>query len=161
MKATTRVLAKACYVVFGAGLLVAGASVLLIGAGLVPDTHRDAIATESRGDLNALHVGQEFGSLLVFVGLITFWFLRHYERSRFFHWSMTAFWGLFALVHWVDVRGQPPSVVGPLVTTVPFILFASVGLLRAATENDRTASGREAWPTGLKDRDRSGPHHRE
>jgi hypothetical protein len=137
MKATTRVLAKGCYGVFGAGLLVAGASVLLVGAGLMPDAHRDAIVAETRGDLDTLHVAQEFGSLLVFAGLITFWFLWHYERSQFFHWSMTAFWALLALVHWFDVRGPSPSVVGPLVTTVPFILFASVGLLRVATEGDR------------------------
>jgi hypothetical protein len=137
MNVATRVLTKSCYGVFGTGLLAAGASILLVGAGLVPDVHRDAIAAESRGGLDALHVGQEFGSLLVFAGLITFWFLRHYERSRFYHWSMTAFWGLFALVHWFDVRGQPPSIVGPLVTTVPFVLFAAIGLLRATTEDDR------------------------
>ena len=139
----TRILAKTCYGVFGTGLLVAGASVLLVGWGLLSDAHRDAIVAESRGDLDALHVGQEFGSVLVFAGLITFWFLRHYERSRFFHWSMTAFWGLFALAHWLDVRGQPPSLAGPLVTTVPFTVFASIGLLRAATEGDVRGDPRE------------------
>jgi hypothetical protein len=159
MKAATRVLAKACYGLFGAGMLVAGASVLLVGAGLLANAHRDAIVAESRGDLDALHVGQEFGSLLVFAGLMSFWFIRHYDRSRFFHWALTAFWGLLALVHWFDVRGPSPSVVGPLVNTIPFALFVAVGLLRAVTEGEpdrgetRSAVSREQPP-----RPESSPH---
>jgi hypothetical protein len=92
---------------------------------------------------------QELGSVLVFVGLITFWFLRHYEQSQPFHWSMTAFWGLFALAHWFDVRSPFPSVGGPLMTTLPFLLFVLIGLLRLATEGARerdearSAAGRE------------------
>src|SRR5262245_56291566 len=97
---TTRVLAKTCYGVFGTLFLAAGASVLLVNTGLLPDALRDAVGEESRGDLHMLHVMQEFGSLLVFAGLITFWFLRHYAQSQPFHWAMTAFWGLLALVHW-------------------------------------------------------------
>ncbi len=73
--------------------------------------------------------------------LITFWFLRHYEQSRPFHWAMTAFWGLIALVHWVDVRGPFTSVLDPLVNSIPFFLFVVLGLLRMATEG---AGGRAA-----------------
>jgi hypothetical protein len=142
MTTTTRVLAKSCYALFGTGLLVAGASALLVGSGLLPDAHRDAVVAESRGNRHTLHVGQEFGSALVFAGLITFWFLRHYEQSRPFHWAMTIFWGLFALVHWFDVRGPAPSAAGPLVTTIPFLLFVSVGLLRTAVEGDGGRAGR-------------------
>jgi glycopeptide antibiotics resistance protein len=70
----------------------------------------------------------------VFAGLISAWFLWHYEKSQFFHWSLTLFWGLLALVHWIDVRGTSADVGGNLVTTIPFLLFASLGLARAATE---------------------------
>jgi hypothetical protein len=77
---------------------------------------------------------QEFGSLLVFAGLITFWFIRHYEHSRTFHWAMTAFWGLLALIHWIDVRGSWQSVVGPAINTIPLVLFVAVGLLRLRSE---------------------------
>jgi hypothetical protein len=77
---------------------------------------------------------QEFGSLLVFVGLITFWFVRHYDRSWPFHWAMTLFWGLLALVHWFDVRGPVESVIGPAINTVPFGLFVLLGLLRLRSE---------------------------
>jgi len=30
-------------------------------------------------------------------GLVTLWFVLHYDQSRMFHWAMTLFWGLFAL----------------------------------------------------------------
>jgi hypothetical protein len=137
MKTATRVLAQSVYGLFGAGFLAIGASALLVNTGLLPDACRSAILDESRGNLDILHILQEFGSLLVFAGLITFWFLWHYEQSQAFHWSLTAFWGLVGLVHWFDVRGPNPSVGGPLVTTVPFMLFMVIGLLRTATEGAR------------------------
>lgn len=84
-------------------------------------------------DLNAVHLIQEFGSLLVFAGLVSIWFVRHYEQSKFFHWAMTTFWALFALVHWFDFRGpfqSFQSAIGPTINTIPFVLFAVVGLVR-------------------------------
>jgi hypothetical protein len=95
---------------------------------------RDHIVSIGGGNENTLHIMQEFGSVLVFVGLITFWFIRHYEVSRPFHWAMTAFWGLFALVHWFDVRGPFPSARGPVINTVPFGLLVVIGLLRQRSD---------------------------
>src|SRR5216683_217969 len=126
----TRALAKSLYGLFGALYLAAGVSVLLLGTGLLPDAVRDFILSLGQDNPNTLHIMQEFGSILVFVGLITFWFIGHYEESRPFHWAMTAFWGLFALVHWCDVRGSFRFAIGPLINTVPFGVFVAVGLLR-------------------------------
>ena len=131
-----RVLAKTLYGLLSTTFLVAGAAVLLLGTGLLPDRVRDTIIDIARGDSNTLHILQEYGCLLVFIGLITLWFIRHYEASRTFHWAMTVFWGLIALVHWFDIRGRGDDVVGPLINTVPFALCLAVGLLR------ETARGR-------------------
>jgi hypothetical protein len=99
-------------------------------------------------DLNGLHIAQEFSSLLIFAGLITFWFLRHYEQSQGFHWAMTTFWGLFALVHWFDVRGPIESVKGPLINTAPFVLFLALGLV---TRNRRRVEPKNLSPAhGLR-----------
>jgi hypothetical protein len=130
----TRALAKALYALLGAVFLAAGVSVLLLGTGLLPEPVRELIEDIGGGNANTLHIMQEFGSLLVFAGLITFWFVRHYDASKTFHWAMTVFWGLFALVHWVDVRGSFQVGVGQVINTVPFLLFAGVGLLRQSSE---------------------------
>ena len=132
----TRALARSVYVLFGAVYLLAGVAVLLLGTGLLPGPVRDIITDVARDNPNTLHIMQEFGSLLVFVGLITLWFVRHYDQSRPFHWAMTAFWGLIALVHWFDIRGRGDDVVGPLINTVPFALFVAVGLLRHRSEGE-------------------------
>jgi hypothetical protein len=130
----TRVLAQSLYGLFGALYLVAGMSVLLLGTDLLPDTLRDHIESIGRHNSNTLHIMQEFGSILVFVGLITLWFMWHYEQSRPFHWAMTAFWALFALVHWIDVRGSFQFGIGQVINTVPVSLFLLVGLLRQRSE---------------------------
>jgi len=50
---------------------------------------------------------------------------------------MTAFWGLFALVHWVDIRGSFQPGIGPAIDTVPFALYLAVGVLRQKSERRR------------------------
>ena len=128
-----RVLATSLYGLVAVLFLVAGAAVLLLGTGLLPGAVRDIITAVVPNDGETLHIAQEYACLLVFIGLITLWFIRHYEASRAFHWAMTAFWALIALVHWFDIRGPVESVVGPLINTVPFALFLAVGLLRETT----------------------------
>jgi hypothetical protein len=134
-----KALARSLYGLFGAGFLVAGASALLLDTGLLPEAIRKVLVDVAQGNFNTLHIMQEFGSLLVFAGLITFWFMYYYDQSRAFHWAMTTFWGLIALIHWVDVRGSVESVVGPLITTIPLALFVVVGLLRLGLERRATA----------------------
>ena len=125
-----KLLARTLYALAGLLYLAAGASALLLGTGLLPEAVKKLIIDVSRDDLNAQHIIQEFGSLLIFVGLITFWFVWKYDGSLTFHWAMTLFWGLFALIHWFDIRGRVESAAGPLINTIPFVLFLLLGLLR-------------------------------
>jgi len=104
--------------------------VLLLGTGLLPEGLRDLIRSIGEDNSNTLHIMQELGSLLIFAGLISLWFVRHYDQSRAYHWAMTAFWGLFALVHWFDVSGSFEFDVGQFINTIPFGLFVAIGLLR-------------------------------
>jgi hypothetical protein len=149
MKAT-RVLVKLTYALFGTLLLVAGATTLLVNTGVLPESLRTGVVNFSRGDPGTLHIVQELGSLLVLVGLLTFWFIRHYEQSMPFHWAVTAYWAIMAVIHWFNVAGPNPSIVGPLVNTIPFALFATLGVLRLGTETTRSAEAAlPAEPAGL------------
>ena len=123
--------------------LLVGVTILLLHTGILPPDVRDLVLGIAHRDLNAVHLIQEMGSLLVLVGLITFWFIRHYEQSKPFHWAMTTFWGLFALVHWFDVGRPRESVRGPLINTIPFVLFLLVGLLRARSGGEMAGKAQE------------------
>jgi len=131
---STKALVRSFYGIFRVLYLIAGVSVLLLRTDFLPAAVRDLIVEAAQDNLNTLHIIQEFGSLLVFAGMITLWFTLHYDQSRVFHWAMTTFWGLLALVHWFDVRGPYPSVIGPLINTVPFGLFVVIGLLRLKSD---------------------------
>ncbi|HJZ60451.1 MAG TPA: hypothetical protein VKE74_36245, partial [Gemmataceae bacterium] len=119
MTRTTRALAKFTYAVFGTLFLAAGATTLLVNTGLLPDALRDVVVRFAQNNPGMLHVVQELGSLLVLAGLVTFWFLFHYDQSRGFHWAMTAYWAIMAVIHWFNVAGPWESVVGPLINTIP------------------------------------------
>lgn len=140
-----RVVVQLFYALFGALFLAAGLGVLLLDTGLLPPGAWKAALDFARGNLDTLHVMQEYGALLVFVGLITLWFARRYGESRPFHWAMTSAWALHALVHWFDVRGER-SFVGPLINTAPFILFLLAGLLRFKAREKKKKTGGELLP---------------
>jgi hypothetical protein len=125
-----RVLSRALYGLFGALYLVAGAAVLLFDSGLLPRPIAHLVADITNHDRHTLHIAQEFGTHMIILGLVTLWFLMQVDQSRLFHWAMTLGWGLFGLIHWLDVRGTAESIKGPALTTVPFALFAIVGVLR-------------------------------
>jgi hypothetical protein len=131
VRITSSLVAKLLYAVFGIAYLLAGIAVVSARSGMLPRFAMNFVHELSHGSSNTLHVAQELGSLLIFAGLITLWFIRHYEQSGFFHWSMTIFLGVFALVHWYDIRGNWDSATGPLITTIPFALFLLVGIWRA------------------------------
>jgi len=125
-----KILSIIVYVLLGTILLAVGTAVILFKTGLLPDAVQNAILSEAGSNLHTLHIVQEFGTLLVFAGLITFWFVRHNDQSQFFHWAMTVFLGLLALVHWIDVRGPNTSLTEPIPVTVPFVVFVVLGILR-------------------------------
>jgi hypothetical protein len=140
--AMIRVVTQSLYVLVGATFLLGGSAVLLLGTGLLPAPVRDVILSVGEDNPNTLHLMQEYATLLVLVALLTFWFARHYEVSRPFHWAMTLFWGLIALVHWFDPRGEFHYGLAEAITSVPFVLFVALGLLRGGNKGDATLSSK-------------------
>ncbi|MBL8203185.1 MAG: hypothetical protein JNM09_03080 [Blastocatellia bacterium] len=129
-----KVLIQFVYGLFGVLFLAAGLSVLALRTNLLPEAVQNIIVNEAHGNLQAFHLLQEFSALLVFAGLMSLWAIARYEQSKPYHWAMTTFWGLLALAHWFDVRGPWQSWLGPVINTVPFVLFGLIGLLRVVAE---------------------------
>lgn len=143
-------IAKFVYGLFGTVFLIVGATVMLLHTGLLPETVKNIVTGFAHGDSLAVHLIQELGSILVFAGLITFWFIRHYEHSRAYHWAMTTFWALFAFAHWFDGREGPRSVGGPLINTIPFIVFLLIGLLRRNPDSHNADDGTRTASSGAE-----------
>jgi hypothetical protein len=129
---------KIVYGLFGVLFVLVGGGVLLVNTGLLPEAGRNIILTFAEGDVRLLHVIQEWGNAHLLLGLVTFWFIRHYDRSQAYHWAMTTYFAVNALIHWFDVRGAPESIVGPLINTVPFILFVTLGMLRTRVRKENS-----------------------
>ncbi|MFL5329437.1 MAG: hypothetical protein ACJ8C4_11030 [Gemmataceae bacterium] len=133
-----KAIATALYVIVGVAFLAAGASVLLIGTTVLPTGARDTIMHVAHGDANTLHVLQEFGSLLVFAGLMTLWFAMRYYGSRAFHFALTVFWVLLAWVHWYDIHGVIHTGRAQLLISIPAAVFLVVGIARQVTDGRGT-----------------------
>ena len=123
-------IAKFIYGLFGGAFIIVGLSVAMFKSGFLPEWAEQTIVKLGDNNLNGIHLIQELGSLLVFAGLVSFWFIKNYEQSIGFHWALTAFWALLALAHWFDVRGMR-SMTGPMINSIPFVLFTVVGILRS------------------------------
>ncbi len=118
------------YFFMGLAYLVAGVSLIAYRTGWLHPKAIQVIQDTSQGNLNTIHIMQEFGSHLLAIGIISLWFAHRYELSGAFHWAMTVAWGAFALVHWFDARGSTVDYRSPLIFTIPFALFATLGLWR-------------------------------
>ena len=135
-----RLVTRLLYILLGVIFLLGGGAVLLLGTGLLSAPVADVILSIGEDNPHTLHLMQEYAALLVLVALLTFWFVKHYEMSRPFHWAMTLFWGVIGLVHWFDPRGEFHYGLAEAITSVPFVLFVALGLLRERSERypDRT-----------------------
>jgi len=67
---------------------------------------------------------RELSSAFVFIGLMFFWCIRHYEQRRPVHLALLVFIVLFAGVHWQDYFGDRRDVVSPLLNSIPVVLLA-------------------------------------
>jgi hypothetical protein len=130
----TRLLVRSVYALVGVLFLLVGTVVLLLGTGLLPTPVQNVVLSIGENNVNTLHLMQEYAALLVLVALLTFWFIKHYDQSRGFHWAMTAFWGVIAAIHWFDPTGKFHPEPGQAINTAPFVLFLALGLLRVRAE---------------------------
>jgi hypothetical protein len=106
---------KVVYALLGTFAVVAGAVALVWPSLALPPNVTVPIAS---------HLVREEASAFVFIGLIFFWCLTHYEQRRGVHLALLIFVILFAGVHWVDFLSHGAAIIYPLINTIPVALIA-------------------------------------
>ena len=103
------------YALFGFLAIAAGLAAFVSPALALPADEFTALTS---------HLTRELSSAFVFIGLMFFWCIRHYEQRRPVHLAFLAFIVLFAGVHWLDYFGDRRDVMSPLLNSIPVGLLA-------------------------------------
>jgi hypothetical protein len=127
-------LIRMLYALVGVAYVVAGGIVLLYRSGALPPEAIYVINQIAHDSPSALHIMQEFGTHLVALGIVALWFAYQYELSWVFQWAMTVGWGLFGLIHYLDVRAAGGGDRNWIYTAIPFFVFVAIGVLRWRSE---------------------------
>ena len=117
--------AKVVFLVFGAFAIMFGLVTLLSPS---------ALHSEAAHSLPFMHNLREQGAAISFVGLMMLWSSFNYERSRTVHYLLTFFTLLISAIHWYDYSIGYLPLISPIYNTVPFVVFASLALLRVRTD---------------------------
>ena len=84
------------------------------------------------------HLLQEFGTVVLALGLVFLWCARRQEQSRRFHWAMTFYFLLDALIRWVGPDGVIGSWQRGIVNSIPLTILLLLGLLQLGAPKRRT-----------------------
>jgi hypothetical protein len=105
------------YGIYGSAALLAGVALLLFPATLEP---------EAAGKF--IHLLREQGAATVFVGLMSFWLLFHYDQRRTVHLLLTVFAFLIAGIHWFDYLGGRKPLASALLNSVGFAVLLAMAI---------------------------------
>lgn len=105
------------YGLYGSVALLAGGAALLFPATLEPDAPSRFV-----------HILREGGAAGVFVGLMSFWLLFHYDQRRTVHLFLTVFAFLIAGIHWFDYFGGRKPLASALLNSVGFAVLLALAI---------------------------------
>ncbi len=108
---------QSIYRLIGSIAVLAGLMTFLMMFGLFP-----AIAEAFYS--HKVHILQEFGCALVFLGLVSFWCSYNLGKCKAINLILVVFFGLFSLLHWMDFFMGNLSVVSALVNSVPLLVLS-------------------------------------
>ena len=130
---TLRSLTKAVYALLGVLYLLVGVGSIALPAGWISprwlgdDVAALYLAATPESFLN--HLTQEFGTLVIAVGLVFLWQARRDEPSRSLHWLLTLYLVLDSSIHWVGPQGLIGSLQRGLINSIPPLVLLILGLL--------------------------------
>ena len=103
------------YALYGIVGIFIGLAAILFPTALEPDASSRFI-----------HIFREGGAASVFVGLVSFWLLFHYEQRRTVHLLLTVFAFLIAGIHWFDYFAGRKPLASALLNSVGFAVLLTM-----------------------------------
>ena len=138
LKKITRVI----YSLFGVVYVLIGAGAMLLPAGWLPQSLTDDFLAEVIPSPFLEHLLQEFGTVVLALGFVFLWYAKRNEHSRSFHWAMTFYFSLSALIHWIGPEGPIGSWQRGIANSIPPAIMLLLGLLQQR-ERMRVSSAAE------------------
>ena len=123
-------IARIVYGLFGILYVFLGAGSMLLPTGWLPQSLADDILAGEMPSPFVEHLLQEFGTVVLALGLAFLWYANRKEQSRSFHWAMTFYFSLDTLIHWVGPEGLIGSWPRGITNSVPFAVMLVLGLLQ-------------------------------
>ena len=130
---TLNTITRVAYALFGTLYVLIGAGSMLLPIGWLP---RNVPSKFLAGEMPSPfidHLLQEFGTLMLALGFVFLWYAGRKEQSRGFHWAMTLYFALDALIHWVGPQGVIGSLSRGFTNSIPFAVMLLLGLLQLRT----------------------------
>lgn len=84
---------------------------------------------EPEASARLIHIIREGGAASVFVGLMSFWLLFHYDQRRTVHLLLTVFAFLIAGIHWFDYFGGRKPLASALLNSVGFAVLSALAIV--------------------------------
>jgi hypothetical protein len=122
-------LTRIVYGALGIIYVLLGIGSMLLPTGWLPEEFLREILSGEKSSPFMSHLLQEFGTLVIALGLVFVWCASRKEVNRALHWLLTFYFSLDALIHWVGADGLLDSWRRGIVNLIPFAVMFVLGVL--------------------------------
>jgi hypothetical protein len=130
MDKMARWITRLVYGLLGILYVLIGVGSMLLPTGWLPQRLADDFLAGEIPSAFVSHLLQEFGTVVLALGLVFLWYATRKEQSRSFHWAMTLYFSLDALIHWVGPEGLIGSWRRGITNSIPAAVMLLLGLLQ-------------------------------
>ncbi len=131
---------RVVYCLLGIVYVLLGAGSMLLPTGWLPQSLMGEFLDGEIPSSFVGHILQEFGTVLLTLGFVFLWYASRKEQSPGFHWAVTVYFSLDALIHWVGPEGLIGSWKRGIVNSIPLAVMLLLGLLQVrASQSNQVA----------------------
>jgi len=138
---TIQKVTRVVYGILGIVYLLIGTGSMLLPLGWLPERLTNDLLIGETPSAFVDHLLQEFGTVVLALGVVFLWYSSRKEQSRSFHWAMTFYFSLNALIHWIGPDGLIGSWSRGIINSIPFAVMLLLGLLQLRTSRANQGAG--------------------